>query len=222
MTFIDQSRLVMSSFKDFYLLEVTFTGLEVTGTAEYAGSKGNCGYDYTKHRLDMRLEGPTSVNFDGNRTLFTAVMSLVEGEATIVRIDTTTGQGEPVCNVDGYVMRLMSDNFSNSIYMTSITKFQVIEITEGISTVRSLIDYDGNGTGALSATGLNATNGLMQLREKLWLICDRGNNRQCHRFLLIFSERYGYTISTFMMSQAVRHFPLPLQTVASEPDIQYQ
>ena len=177
MAFITPSMLVMSSFHHHYLLQVTFTGSGFTNSTNYAGKNGACGSNHNYYRLKMRLENPSAVCFDGDRTLYLSLVKNQGSKSRILKIDTSSGQGDTVCSTSQRVGRLTYERFSNKVYFTSKYGFGFVLMDQGTSTVRNLIDGTGTGTGSLDSTGLYAALSFAQVEEKLWLICDTKNHR---------------------------------------------
>ena len=159
--------------QEYYLMEVTVSEQGAGHQTEYTGKRGEGGTIYREHRLAMRINLPCGVVYDSEGILYFTLV----GDSKILRIDTASGLGEPFCDISLFPVRLQMDKFSNEIYFTRSYGFGVVEVIDGVPQVRDLISGEGNAFGTFSETGVNLANGLVQVDENLWLICDGSNNR---------------------------------------------
>lgn len=164
MVFIKDNNLVMTNNGDHCLEEVEFPAASLT---TYAGSCGNSGQSYDEAKLDLRLDQPAGLAFDGIELLFFGL----QGKKRVICININTGQGNLLCNSASYVQYMFLDQYNLDVLATFEGGLGKIVRTDSTATLQPQYG-GGSDVGTLSSLDLNEPKDLIQLDKDTWMIAD--------------------------------------------------
>lgn len=164
MVFLNDTWLVVTNHYGHCLEEIHFPNVELD---VYAGQCGHSGIQYRAARLDMRIDHPFGLAFDGKNTIYFSLSN----EWYILAITLSTGIGTEFCETVEQPRYMLYDKFSGNI---------MVSLRRGLGQLnpenspKTLVEMVGGGgsIGTLDNLWLDTADGLTQLDNETWIIAD--------------------------------------------------
>ena len=173
MNFLENDRLLIANSLDRCVEDVS---LEKKAVYTYAGlcDRNAMGVKFSGHRLDIRIDDPHGVTYDGKTSVYVGVYQM----GLIYVVNTTTELADVFLTTAAGVQRLGFQAGSLLLHATLENGF--IEM-QSAADVRYVVGYPGGGNGN-HLTHLNQTQtgilyGFTEIEEGVWILVNRNYNR---------------------------------------------